>query len=147
MSLWRVPCCGLLPQLSVGLLGEERERRVVFLGHRWRSKMGSGGLSVVRSSRTSGVESGDCRSLLFRRLPRRTDIKTVFWYSQNTCCSKTSPDREPLRVKIPELPDVFVVSIESDNTGRIVSRCPNAIKLPSRKKIAREVQSALIRVG
>ena len=53
------------------------------------------------------------------------------------------PDREPLRVKIPDLPDVFVVSIENDNTGRVVSRCreagyshPNAIKFPSRKRIA-----------
>ena len=59
-------------------------------------------------------------------------------------------DREPPRVKIPELPDVFVISIENDNTGRIVSRCreaPNAIKFPSRKKIVREVQSALIRAA
>ena len=62
--------------------------------------------------------------------------------------------REPLRVKIPDLPDVFVVSIENDNSGRIVNRCreagyshPNAIKFPSRKKIAREVQSALIRAA
>ena len=59
------------------------------------------------------------------------------------------PDREPLKVRIPDFPD-----IESDNTGRVVSRCreagyshPNAIKFPSRKKIAREVQSALIRAA
>ena len=46
------------------------------------------------------------------------------------------------------------VSIESDNTGRVVNRCreagyshPNAIKFPSRKKIAREVQSTLIRAA
>ena len=64
------------------------------------------------------------------------------------------PGREPLRVKIPDLPDVFVVSIENDNTGRVVNRCreagyshPNAIKVPSRKRIAREVQSALIRAA
>ena len=49
---------------------------------------------------------------------------------------------------------MFVVSIENDNTGRVVSRCreaghshPNAIKFPSRKRIAREVQSALIRAA
>ena len=49
---------------------------------------------------------------------------------------------------------MFVVSIENDNTGRVVNRCreagyshPNAIKFPSRKRIAREVQSALIRAA
>ena len=49
---------------------------------------------------------------------------------------------------------MFVVSIESDNTGRLVNRCreagygpPSAIKFPSRKKIAREVESALIRAA
>ena len=38
----------------------------------------------------------------------------------------SSPDREPLRAKIPDLPDVFVVSVESDNTGRVVNRCREA---------------------
>ena len=106
-----------------------------------------------------GVNSSDRRATLFRRLPRRTNIKTVFWYCDDAEIAlswrskyfQQGPDREPLRVKIPDLPDVFVVSIESDNTGRVFSRCreagyshPNAIKFPSRKRIAREVQSALI---
>ena len=103
-----------------------------------------------------GVNFSDRRESLFRRLPRRSDTKTTFWY-----CVVLSwrylpkgPDREPLGVQIPDLPDVFVVSIENDNTGRVVNRCreagyghPNAIKFPSRKKIAREVQSALIRAA
>ena len=109
-----------------------------------------------------GVNSGDRRATLFRRLPRRTDTQTTFWYcddaevvlSWRSKYFQQGPDREPLRVEIPDLPDVFVVSIESDNTGRVVNRCreaghshPNAIKFPSRKKIAREVQSALIRAA
>ena len=109
-----------------------------------------------------GVNCGDRRATLFRRLPRRTDIKTVFWYCDDAEVAlswrskyfQRGPDREPLRVKIPDLPDVFVVSIENDNTGRVVSRCreagyshPDAIKFPSRKRIAREVQSALIRAA
>ena len=109
-----------------------------------------------------GVNFGDRRATLFRRLPRRTDIKTTFWYcddaevmlSWRSKYFQKGPDREPLRVKIPDLPDVFVVSVESDNTGRVVSRCreagyshPNAITFPSRKRIAREVQSALIRAA
>ena len=104
-----------------------------------------------------GVDSGDRRAVLFRRLLRRTNITTVFWYcdepeavsSWRSKYFQNGPDRDPLKVRIPDLPDVFVVSIESDNTGRIVRRCreagyshPNAIKFPSRKKIAREVQSA-----
>ena len=109
-----------------------------------------------------GVNSSDRRATLFRRPPRRTNIKTVFWYCDDAEIAlswrgkylQQGPDREPLRVKIPDLPDVFVVSIESDNTGRVVSRCreagyshPNAIKFPSRKRIARQVQSALIRAA
>ena len=109
-----------------------------------------------------GVDSGDRRSVLFRRLPKRTNIQTVFWYcdepeaafSWRSKYFQRGPDREPLKVKIPDLPDVFVVSIQNENTGRIVSRSreagyshPNAIKFPSRKKIAREVQSALIRAA
>ena len=85
-----------------------------------------------------------------------------FWYCDNAEVAQSwrkkhfpkGPGREPLRVKIPDLPDVFVVSIENDNTGRVVNRCreagyshPNAIKFPSQKKIAREVQSALIRAA
>ena len=54
-------------------------------------------------------------------------------------------DREPLRVQIPELPDVFVVSIESDKSLVASGRLDAAIL--SRKKIAREVQSALIRAA
>ena len=96
------------------------------------------------------MNSSDRRATLFRRLPRRTNIKTVFWYchdaeialSWRSKCFQQGPDREPLR------------SIESDNTGRVVSRCreagyshPNAIKFPSRKRITREVQSALIRAA
>ena len=109
-----------------------------------------------------GVDSGDRRAVLFRKLPRRTSIKTVFWYCDEPEAVSSwrkkyfqgVPNREPLKVKIPDLPDVFVVSIECDNTGRVVNRCreagyshPNAITFPSRKKIAREVQSALIRAA
>ena len=108
------------------------------------------------------MDSGDRRSVLFRRLPKRTNIQTVFWYcdepeaafSWRSKYFQRGPYREPLKVKIPDLPDVFVVSIENENTGRIVSRSreagyshPNAIKFPSRKRIAREVQSALIRAA
>ena len=86
----------------------------------------------------------------------------MFWYCDDAEIAlswrskyfQQGPDREPLRIKIPDLPDVFVVSIESDNTGRVVSRCreagyshPNAIKFQSRKRIAREVQSALKRAA
>ena len=65
---------------------------------------------------------------LFGRLPRQTDIKTVFWYCDDTevALSKyfqQGSERESLRVKIPNLPNVFVVSIENANTGRVVSRC------------------------
>ena len=109
-----------------------------------------------------GVNFGDRRETLFKRLPKRTNTKTTFWYcddaevvlSWRSKYFQQGPDREPLRVKIPDLPDVFVVSIESDNTGRVVNRSreagyghPNVIRFPSRKKIAREVQSALIRAA
>ena len=109
-----------------------------------------------------GVNFCDRRTTLFRRLPRRSDTKTTFWYCDDAEVALSwrkkyfpkGPGREPLRVKIPDLPDVFVVSIENDNTGRVVNRCreagyshPNAIKFPSRKRIAREVQSALIRAA
>ena len=111
---------------------------------------------MEQSSRISGWT----RSVLFRRLPRRTNIKTVFWYceepeavlSWRSKCFQRGPDREPLKVRIPDLPDVFVVSIESDNTGRLdaVGRLDTAILMRSSfscKKIAREVQSALIRAA
>ena len=109
-----------------------------------------------------GVNFCDRRTTLFRRLPRRSDTKTTFWYCDDAEVALSwrkkyfpkGPGREPLRVKIPDLPDVLVVSIENDNTGRVVNRCreagyshPNAIKFPSRKRIAREVQSALIRAA
>ena len=109
-----------------------------------------------------GVNFCDRRTTLFRRLPRRSGTKTTFWYCDDAEVALSwrkkyfpkGPGREPLRVKIPDLPDVFVVSIENDNTGRVVNRCreagyshPNAIKFPSRKRIAREVQSALIRAA
>ena len=52
-----------------------------------------------------------------------------------------SPVREPMKIQVPENPDVFVVSVENDNKGRVVNRCreagyshPNAIKFPSRKQ-------------
>ena len=124
----------------------------------WRRTVNANG-TVIEDI---GVNSGDRRATMFRRLPRRTDTKTTFWYCEDaevvlswrSKYFQQGADREPLRVKIPDLPDVFVVSVESDNTGRVVNRCreagyshPNAIKFPSRKKIAREVQSALIRAA
>ena len=62
------------------------------------------------------VNSSDRRATLFRRLPRRTNIKTVFWYCDDAEIAlswrskyfQQCPDREPLRVKIPDLPDVCV---------------------------------------
>ena len=42
----------------------------------WRRTVDANG-TVIKDI---GVNSGDCRATLFRRLPRRTDIKTVFWY-------------------------------------------------------------------
>ena len=124
----------------------------------WRRTLDANG-TVIEDI---GVNFCDRRTTLFRRLPRRCDTKTIFWYCDNAEVAQSwrkkhfpkGPGREPLRVKIPDLPDVFVVSIENDNTGRVVNRCreagyshPNAIKFPSRKRIAREVQSALIRAA
>ena len=167
-----VACPVMLPQLPVGLhrvvslLALAVGRKVSATGTTgggpkwdqviWRRTVDANG-TVIKDI---GVNSGDRRATLFRMLPRRTDIKTTFWYCDDaevmlSCRSKyfqKGPDREPLRVKIPDLPDVFVVSVESDNTGRVVSRCreagyshPNAIKFPSRKRIAGEVQSAPLR--
>ena len=95
MLLWRVQLCGLLPQPPVGL------RRVVSLlalavGRKmsvtrcssptgggpkwdqviWRRTVDANG-TVIEDI---GVNFGDRRATLFRRLPKRTDTKTKFWY-------------------------------------------------------------------
>ena len=111
----------------------------------WRRTVEANG-TVIKDI---GVNSGDRRATLFRRLPRRTDIKTTFWYcddaevmlSWRSKYFQKGPDREPLRVKIPDLPDVFVVSVESDNAESLVvaERLDTAILMRSSSHLAREL--------
>ena len=105
----------------------------------WRRTVDANGIVIE----DIGVNSGDRRATLFRR----TDTKTTFWYcddaevvlSWRSKYFQQGPDREPLRVKIPDLPDVFVVSIESDNTGRVVSRLDTATLMRSSSHLARKL--------
>ena len=97
-----------------------------------------------------GIQLCARRADIFKKLPRRTNIRTVFWYCEDPGTASTwrsgyfqnTPVRERLTVQVPEHPDVFVVSVENNNQGRVVNRCreagyshPSAIKFPSRKKL------------
>ena len=103
-------------------------------------------MPMGQSSKISGWDSGHRRSV--NRLPRRTNIKTVFWYcdepeavlSWRSKYFQHGPDREPLKVRLPDLPDVFVVSIQNDNTGRLlvaVGRLDTAILMRASSRLAR----------
>ena len=146
----------------LALAGEKSERNALFFSGTtgrgpkwdqviWRRTVDANG-TVIEDI---GVNFGDRRATLFRRLPRQTDIKTTFWYCDDAEVMLSWRSKYGNLWGSRSLISLMcLLSVESDNTGRVVSRCreagyshPNAIKFPSRKRIGREVQSALIRAA